>query len=56
MPKDSREARAETIQMLLPWGTPLTEREDAFAGPGFWLAGGATLLVWTVLAFVLTTV
>jgi hypothetical protein len=55
MPND-REARAETLPTLLPWGTPLAERDEAFGGPGFWLAGGASLLLWTAVALLLTAV
>jgi hypothetical protein len=56
MPNDRREALAETLQVLLPWGTPLAERDDGFGGPAFWLAGGASLLLWTAVALLLTTV
>jgi len=55
MPNDNREARAETLQLLLPWGSPTSDRDDAFGGPAFWLAGGASLLVWTALALLLTS-
>jgi len=56
MPPERREARAETLPTLLPWGTPLSERDDGFGGPAFWLAGGASLLLWTAVALLLTTV
>jgi hypothetical protein len=56
MPDENREARAETMQMLLPWGTPSAERDEAAAGAAFWLTGGASLLVWTALALLLTAV
>ena len=56
MPNDHREARAESIQVLLPWGTPLAERDNGFAGAVFWLAGGASLLLWTAVALLLTAV
>lgn len=56
MPHDRREARAETLPTLLPWGTPLSERDDGFAGAVFWLAGGASLLLWTAVALLLTAV
>lgn len=54
MPDETREARAETMQVLLPWGMPLAERDDGFGGPGLWLAGGASLLLWTAVALLLT--
>jgi|KBSSwiStaDraftv2_1062776.scaffolds.fasta_scaffold1436154_1 hypothetical protein len=56
MRNQPQEARAESIQLLLPWGTPLAERDD---GPGravFWMAGGASLLLWTAVALLLTAV
>jgi len=55
MPNDSREARADTLQLLLPWGAPQLECDD---GPGaaFWLASGASLLLWTAVALLLTSV
>lgn len=56
MPNDNREARAETIQVLLPWGTPLAERDEAPGGAAFWVGGGAFLLVWTALALLLTSI
>jgi hypothetical protein len=56
MPYDNREARAETLQVLMPWGTPLSERDDPVAAAAFWLAGGASLLLWTAVALLLTSV
>ncbi|GAB3654754.1 hypothetical protein [Ramlibacter alkalitolerans] len=56
MPHDSREARAETLQVLMPWGSPLAEGEDPVAATAFWLAGGASLLLWTAVALLLTSV
>jgi hypothetical protein len=56
MPNDRRDARAESLQVLLPWGAPLSDRDDGFAGAAFWLAGGASLLLWTAVALVLTAV
>lgn len=56
MPNESREARAETLPLLLPWGMPLSDRDDGFAGAGFWLAGGGALLLWTAVALLLTSV
>jgi hypothetical protein len=56
MTKDVREARAESIQVLMPWGSPLSERDEDAAGAAFWLAGGASLLLWTAVALLLTAV
>lgn len=56
MPHDRREARAETLPTLLPWGMPQAERDDGFGDPAFWLAGGASLLLWTAVALLLTAV
>lgn len=55
MRMESREARAETLQVLLPWGTPIPEGEEA-PGAALWLAGGASLLLWTAVALLLTAV
>ena len=51
-----QEVRAESIPLLLPWGTPLAERDDAFGRAVFWMAGGASLLLWTGVALLLTAV
>ena len=54
MPNDRREARAETLQVLLPWGMPLSDRDERAGAAAFWLAGGASLLLWTAVALLLT--
>jgi hypothetical protein len=56
MPNDPREARADTMQVLLPWGTPIAERDDPRSAAALWLAGGASLLLWTAVALLLTAV
>jgi hypothetical protein len=56
MPKESRQARADTMQVLFPWGTPVPEGEDGAGAAALWLAGGASLLLWTALALLLTAV
>lgn len=56
MPKESRPAHADTLQLLLPWGTPLPEGEDGSGAAALWLAGGASLLLWTAVALLLTAV
>jgi hypothetical protein len=39
-----------------PWPMPAAEVEDAalLADAGWWLTGGASLLLWTAIALVLT--
>ena len=55
MPNDTREARADAGQVLLAWGLP-TERHDGLFDSAFlWLTGGASLLLWTGLALLLTS-
>lgn len=56
MPQEAREARTETLQVLLPWGMPVADGEEGPGGAGWWLAGGASLLVWTAVALLLTAV
>jgi hypothetical protein len=56
MRNDHREARAETLQVLLPWGMPMSDRDDRSGERAFWLAGGASLLLWTAVALLLTAV
>lgn len=56
MPDDGREARPDSIQVLLPWGIPSGELRDGWLGEAaLWLVGGAFLLVWTGIALLLTT-
>lgn len=56
MPAENRDARAETIQVLFPWGMPLADMPEDVAGSAtWWLSGGVALLLWTALAFLLTT-
>lgn len=56
MQHDTREARVESIQVLMPWGLPLAEdRENVRASAAFWLTGGVSILVWTGLALLLTS-
>ena len=47
------ETRSRT-PIVLAWGMP-TEREGFLADAALWLTGGAMLLLWTGLAFVLTS-
>ena len=56
MPDDTREARTEHPLLLMAWGSPATgSRDEDAAGAGWWLTGGAGLLLWTVFALVLTS-
>jgi hypothetical protein len=56
MPAENRDARAETIQVLFPWGMPLADVADDVAGSAaWWLSGGVVLLLWTALALLLTS-
>jgi hypothetical protein len=55
MQTDTREGRAEPLQMLLPWGMPSADAQDGGREEwALWLTGGASLLVWTGLAILLT--
>lgn len=55
MAHDDRDARSESVQLLLPWGMPSVEsRTDLLGAAALWLTGGAALLLWTVVALVLT--
>lgn len=56
MRNESREARAEVIEVLMPWGTPVPDAEDALGAAALWLAGGASLVLWTAIAVMLTAV
>jgi hypothetical protein len=56
MPKEPRQAHADTLQLLLPWGTPLPEGDEASGAAALWLAGGASLMLWTAVALLLTAV
>lgn len=55
MARDSREFRSDGPLVLLPWGLPLDARERLLAEPGLWLTAGASLLLWTALAMLLTS-
>jgi hypothetical protein len=56
MPNDSRDPRAESLPLLLPWGLPGTEaREDPRDAALLWLTGGAALVLWTAVALLLSS-
>jgi hypothetical protein len=55
-PRQAHAAHADTMQLLFPWGTPVPEGDEGSGAAGLWLAGGVSLLLWTAVALVLTTV
>lgn len=52
---DHREPRAEAAPLLLPGSLPGDTGADAFEGATLWLTGGASLLLWTAIALLLTS-
>jgi hypothetical protein len=54
MPQDARQAHSDSTPVFLAWGMPAETGEASFDGFALWLSGGASLLLWTALAFVLT--
>lgn len=54
MPQDTRQADADSTPEVLAWGMPAETGQGFFDGFALWLSGGASLLLWTALAFVLT--
>lgn len=55
MPNESDDMRDEPVFLFLSWGMPIEVREGFLDGPTLWLTGGATLLLWTALAVLLTS-
>lgn len=55
MPQDSREARAETSSVFLSWGVPMDSRDSFLDDAAPWL-GGVSVVAWTALYFLLTSV
>jgi len=53
MANDPREMRSPA-PIVLAWGVP-SERENFLSDAALWLTGGVTLLLWTGLAFLLTS-
>jgi hypothetical protein len=52
MPNDTR---ADSAPVFLAWGMPAIEAGDGwFESMAMWLTGGASLLLWTALALLLT--
>lgn len=56
MSNEARQARTEAMELLLPWGSPLAEGEDESGAATLWLAGGASLMLWTAVALLLIAV
>ncbi|MDB5898806.1 MAG: hypothetical protein JWP41_2408 [Ramlibacter sp.] len=55
MPTDTRQSPADAASVFATWGVTSAEAtEDLFGGAVWWLGSGASLLVWTALALVLT--
>lgn len=54
MPQDSRESRIDS-PLLLAGSVQQDPREGLLAEPTFWLSAGASLLLWTALAMLLTS-
>lgn len=54
---DTHEGRAESAPVFLAWGMPaaIEAHDGFFSGPALWLTGGATLLLWTAIALLLTS-
>jgi hypothetical protein len=53
---DTREGRVDTAPVFLAWGMPAIEaHEGFFGGAALWLSGGASLLLWTAIALLLTS-
>ena len=55
MANESDDVRDEPACLFLSWGMPIEVREGLLDGTTLWLTGGATLLLWTALAVLLTS-
>jgi len=55
MANDPRAVRTENTPIILAWGMPY-EAEGPLTDATLWLSGGLTLLLWTALVLVLTSV
>ena len=56
MPDTSRESRFETPPTMLAWGLPSNDaHESGIEAAAVWVTGGVGLLLWTALAFLLTS-
>lgn len=56
MPDTHREGRTDTPPTMLSWGLPINDaRESGVEAAAVWLTGGVGLLLWTAVAFLLTS-
>jgi len=55
MQQPTRQARAETAAVIFPWGPPMDARASPAGEAALWLTGGASLLLWTAIALLLTS-
>lgn len=55
MANDPHNVRNDPAPVFLAWGMPTEAPVSVFDEPALWLTGGVTLVLWTVLALVLTT-
>ena len=55
MQNPAREASADAAPAFLPWDMPADPREGFPGEATLWLTGGASLLLWTAIALLLTT-
>lgn len=55
MGNDTDDVRHDPAPVFLAWGMPMEARDGLLDGATLWLTGGATLLLWTALALLLTT-
>lgn len=54
MANDPQNVRTDASPVFLAWGMPSETPGGVFDEPALWLTGGATLLLWTFLALLLT--
>jgi hypothetical protein len=55
MQQDPHQARTDPFPSLMAWGAPNEIHERFFEGARWWLMGGASLLLWTAVALILTS-
>ena len=55
METDSREARTEALPAAVIQGATADARENLREEAAFWFTGGASLLLWTAFALLLTS-
>lgn len=54
---DTRDGRVDSVPIFLAWGVPaaVEGHEGFFGGAALWLTGGASILLWTAIALLLTS-